>query len=88
MCDSPPPLPLRRQVIDLAEGAGGDVMKFAGDAIVVAFRPTREEQQAEAGQGSEAGLRCATLRAAACAHELVQAFGERRAGAEEGCTRA
>ena len=50
---------------------GGDVQKFAGDALIVLFRPDMEEEMLPDG-----GLKAATLRGAMCLHELVEAYGE------------
>ena len=67
-------------MIDLVLLHGGDVSKFAGDAMLVVFVPIADERAAAAmagGEGDE-GLRAATLRAARCVRELVERFGELR----------
>jgi len=51
----------------------GDVMKFAGDSMIVAFSPSNEEKAAEDG-----GLKEATLRCMHCASDLVDKYGEHR----------
>lgn len=40
-----PTLVVSTQVIDLIQMFGGDVIKFAGDAIIVAFRPHAEDEE-------------------------------------------
>lgn len=66
------------QVIDLVLLHGGDVSKFAGDAMLVVFAPTPGEQAdaAEAGGEGDGGLAAATRRAARCVQKLVERFGE------------
>ena len=59
------------QVIDLILLYDGDVMKFAGDSMIVAFSPSKEEETAEDG-----GLKEATLRCLHCASDLVDKYGE------------
>lgn len=59
------------QVIDLILLYDGDVMKFAGDSMIVAFSPSSEEQAAADG-----GLKEATLRCMHCASDLVDKYGE------------
>ena len=59
------------QVIDLILLYDGDVMKFAGDSMIVAFSPSSEEKDAEDG-----GLKEATLRCLHCASDLVDKYGE------------
>lgn len=59
------------QVIDLILLYDGDVMKFAGDSMIVAFSPSKEEQAADDG-----GLKEATLRCMHCASDLVDKYGE------------
>jgi hypothetical protein len=61
------------QVIDLILLYDGDVMKFAGDSMIVAFSPSNEEKAAEDG-----GLKEATLRCMHCASDLVDKYGEHR----------
>ena len=46
-------------------------MKFAGDSMIVAFSPTKEEKIAEDG-----GLKEATLRCMHCASDLVDKYGK------------
>ncbi len=59
------------QVIDLILLYDGDVMKFAGDSMIVAFSPSNEEKTAEDG-----GLKEATLRCMHCASDLVDKYGK------------
>ena len=61
------------QVIDLVLAYEGDVMKFAGDSMIVAFYPKEEELTA-----GDLGLRSSTLRAAHCSSDLVQKYGEQQ----------
>ena len=61
------------QVIDLVLAYEGDVMKFAGDSMIVAFYPKEEEMTAD-----DLGLRSSTLRAAHCSSDLVQKYGEQQ----------
>jgi len=66
------------QVIDLVTLYGGDVSKFAGDAMLIVFAPTKEEIAAAAANKNDAddgGLGAATRRAAVAAKELVDKFG-------------
>jgi len=73
------------QVIDLVTLHGGDVSKFAGDAMLIVFAPTKEEiatATAAAASNSnnnnaadDGGLGAATRRAAIAAKELVEKFG-------------
>ena len=58
------------QVIELLLESDGDIMKFAGDSMIVAFWPSDEE-----AASPDKGLKAATLRAAACAQQLVEKFG-------------
>lgn len=58
-------------MIDLVLLYDGDVMKFAGDSMIVAFSPSNEEKIAEDG-----GLKEATLRCLHCASDLVDKYGE------------
>ena len=60
------------QVIDLVLAYEGDVMKFAGDSMIVAFYPKEEERVT----ADDLGLRSSTLRAAHCSSDLVQKYGE------------
>ena len=48
----------------------GDVMKFAGDSVIVAFYPAAAERSA-----SDAGLQAATARCARCAAALIEHCG-------------
>ena len=59
------------QVIDLILLYEGDVMKFAGDSMIVAFSPSNEEKGADDG-----GLKEATLRCMHCASDLVDKYGK------------
>jgi class 3 adenylate cyclase len=47
------------QVIEVVHSHGGDVIKFAGDAMIVAFCPFRSEQGLEDQGYSAAVTRCA-----------------------------
>lgn len=58
------------QVIDLILLYDGDVMKFAGDSMIVAFSPGRDEKVDEDG-----GLKAATVRCLHCATHLVDKYG-------------
>lgn len=66
----PPPTPTPTQVIELILSYGGDVIKFAGDSVIVAFYPTPEERGAK-----DAGLKAATHRALHCAVDLADSLG-------------
>jgi len=57
--------------MDIVLAYGGDVMKFAGDAIIVAFYATAGEASAP-----DEGLRSATMRSVRCAAELSAKCGE------------
>ena len=59
------------QVIDVVTQHGGDVVKFAGDAMIIVFEPTNEEKEA----GEDGGLGAATWRAAAASLELIDKYG-------------
>ena len=59
------------QVIDLVLAYDGDVMKFAGDSMIVAFSPKDEEHL-----GEDHGLKAATLRCVNCSAALAEKFGE------------
>ena len=50
---------------------GGDVMKFAGDSMIVAFYASPDEATAP-----DQGLRSATMRGVRCAAELSAKCGE------------
>lgn len=64
------------QVIDLVTLHGGDVSKFAGDAMLIVFAPTKEEiATAAANISNDGGLGAATRRATVAAKELVDKFG-------------
>ena len=60
------------QVIDLIVAHGGDVMKFAGDSMIVAFAPTEGEQH----ESSDRGRKQAALRSVRCASQLTADYGE------------
>ena len=60
------------EVIDLVCEYEGDVTKFAGDSLIVAFYPNEEEKT-----GEEA-FRKATLRCVQCAHNLAETLGHMR----------
>lgn len=53
------------QVIDVVHSHGGDVIKFAGDAMIIAFCPSQNEQSL-----GDQGYRNAVLRCAVCAEEV------------------
>ena len=61
------------QVIDLILLYDGDVMKFAGDSMIVAFSPGKDEKADEDG-----GLKAATVRCLHCATHLVDKYGVSR----------
>ena len=61
------------QVIDLIATHGGDVMKFAGDSMIIAFAATAAERQA--ATGDDGGKRAATLRCVTCAAQLSADYG-------------
>ena len=56
--------------MDVILAYDGDVIKFAGDSLIVAFYPSASEQQ-----GSDAGLLVATMRAVRCGADLAASFG-------------
>ena len=65
------------RVISLISSFDGDVIKFAGDSMIVAFCPSESEKAAAAaacsqdpGLEDDLGLRAATLRAAQCSHQV------------------
>lgn len=58
------------KAIALVLAHGGDVSKFAGDAMIIVFKPTKEEQG-----GEDKGLKAATLRAVRCAAALSRQLG-------------
>ena len=57
--------------MDIVLAYGGDVMKFAGDSVIVAFYATAGEAMAP-----DQGLRSATMRCVRCAAELSAKCGE------------
>ena len=59
------------QIMDVVLAYGGDVMKFAGDSVIVAFYSTAGEATAP-----DQGLRSATMRCVRCATELSSKCGE------------
>ena len=59
------------QVIDLVLSFGGDVMKFAGDSMIIAFSPAGDEKS-----DLDEGLRASTLRCLQCASALAMQLGE------------
>ncbi|GFH21267.1 predicted protein, partial [Haematococcus lacustris] len=61
------------RVINMILAFDGDVVKFAGDSMIVAFSPT--EQEAEQ---PDKGLYPATLRCTQCAHVLATRLGHMR----------
>ena len=60
------------QVIDLVLSFGGDVMKFAGDSMIIAFSPSDGEKS-----DLDEGLRASTLRCLQCASALAMQLGMR-----------
>lgn len=54
------------KVIKVIHKRGGDVIKFAGDSLIVAFYATDEEMLNE----EDKGLKMSTFRALQCAQEL------------------
>lgn len=60
------------QIMDLVLAYGGDVSKFAGDALIMVFVPTPREGEASP---EDFGLRKTVVRAAACMKEMVERFG-------------
>jgi len=60
------------QLMDLVLSKGGDVSKFAGDALLLLFVPTPEEVKSSP---EDRGLSLATLRASKCMKDLVERFG-------------
>ena len=69
------------QVMEVATRYGGDVSKFAGDAMLIVFEPTDVEvaaaEVAVGGQG-DGGLSAATRRAAVAMKKLVDDYGKKR----------
>jgi class 3 adenylate cyclase len=59
------------QVIDMILAYDGDVVKFAGDSMIIAFYPTALEAAAAASDQ----LRAATLRCVRCASDLSNTLG-------------
>ncbi len=51
---------------------GGDVVKFAGDSLIIAFAPT----DAERSISDDSGRKLATLRSARCASQLSINYGD------------
>ena len=68
------------RVIDLINSYDGDVIKFAGDSMIVAFTPSRQErEQGEIDpEDADRGLRFAAMRATKCALELSTRLGHMR----------
>jgi class 3 adenylate cyclase len=61
------------RVINMILAFDGDVVKFAGDSMIVVFSPTAGEQQAP-----DLGLHAATERGLRCAHVLATRLGHMR----------
>lgn len=61
------------RVINMILAFDGDVVKFAGDSMIVVFAPTPLEARAE-----DQGLKAATSRCAQCAHVLAKKLGHMR----------
>jgi hypothetical protein len=67
------------RVIDLINSYDGDVIKFAGDSLIVAFTPSgQEREQSESEPDGDLGLRFAAMRATKCALELSTRLGHMR----------
>ena len=71
------------KVISLISSFDGDVIKFAGDSMIVAFAPNDMERSAAAASSAtslkgDEGLKAATLRCAQCAHQLATHLGHMR----------
>lgn len=60
-------------MIDTVHSYSGDVMKFAGDAMVIAFYPSPQEVC-----HADGGLQAAVTRCAHCACELARCLGHMR----------
>jgi class 3 adenylate cyclase len=58
------------KVINMIRAYGGDVVKFAGDSMIVLFLPSPEERLSE-----DEGLTVTSLRCAQCAHNLATRLG-------------
>lgn len=60
------------QLIEIIEQFDGDVVKFAGDAMIVIFLPTEEE---DAEKSNEECLTICTARAVECMCQMVSKYG-------------
>ena len=61
------------QVMEIIQAYDGDVMKFAGDSVIVAFYPTAAEREER-----DAGLKRATMRCARCSASLIENCGKQK----------
>ncbi|GMH35276.1 hypothetical protein BSKO_03144 [Bryopsis sp. KO-2023] len=60
------------KVMSIVFDYDGDVTKFAGDSMIIAFHSTQDEK----ANSKDNGLKSATLRCVCCAHELTNEFGK------------
>eukprot|EP00803_Ostreobium_quekettii_P001954 evm.model.scf_1325.5 EVM.evm.TU.scf_1325.5 scf_1325:35935-41194(+) len=58
------------KVMELVFEYGGDVTKFAGDSMIIAFCPRKDESTSP-----DSGLKASTVRCVHCAYELVETYG-------------
>lgn len=68
------------QVMEIIHAYDGDVMKFAGDSVIVAFYPTAAEREE-----GDAGLQAATVRCARCSASLIANCGTLLLKQREAC---
>lgn len=61
------------QLIEIIEQFDGDVVKFAGDAMIVIFLPTEDEEDEN---NSDECLKICTARAVECMCQMVSKYGE------------
>lgn len=61
------------RAINMIMAFEGDVIKFAGDSMIVLFYPSEVERR-----HADRGLRACTLRMTACAHQLATRLGHMR----------
>lgn len=62
------------RVMNMILAFDGDVVKFAGDSMIVTFAPSKEEVAAS----EDGGLYAATQRSMQCAHVLATRLGHMR----------